>query len=140
MRFCDLQINLARICNQNLVNKEQLRTSATFSTKPGKDAQFSSSEKITQPPWAQKHLGMSVNLATFGGENKEYKIKSQPIDRFCLISLLYNWTYELMVSPTLYNLGFHCIMIFGHFLFRHRHRPFVFVDITSKISRKNGKN
>ena len=104
MRFCDLQINLARICNQNLVNKEQLRTSATFSTKPGKDAQFSSSEKITQPPWAQKHLGMSVNLATFGGENKEYKIKSQPIDRFCLISLLYNWTYELMVSPTLYNL------------------------------------
>ena len=47
---------------------------------------------------------MSVNLATFGGENKEYKIKSQPIDRFCLISLLYNWTYELMVSPTLYNL------------------------------------
>ena len=48
---------------------------------------------------------MSVNLATFGGENKEYKIKSQPIDRFCLISLLYNWTYELMVSPTLYNLG-----------------------------------
>ena len=68
---------------------------------------LSSSEKITQPPWAQKHLGMSVNLATFGGENKEYKIKSQPIDRFCLISLLYNWTYELMVSPTLYNLGFH---------------------------------
>ena len=66
---------------------------------------LSSSEKITQPPWAQKHLGMSVNLATFGGENKEYKIKSQPIDRFCLISLLYNWTYELMVSPTLYNLG-----------------------------------
>ena len=65
---------------------------------------LSSSEKITQPPWAQKHLGMSVNLATFGGENKEYKIKSQPIDRFCLISLLYNWTYELMVSPTLYNL------------------------------------
>ena len=66
---------------------------------------LSSSEKITQPPWAQKHLGMSVNLATFGGENKEYKIKSQPIDRFCLISLLYNWTYELMVSPTLYNLA-----------------------------------
>ena len=80
-------------------------TAQFFSTKPGKDAQFSSSEKITQPPWAQKHLGMSVNLATFGGENKEYKIKSQPIDRFCLISLLYNWTYELMVSPTLYNLA-----------------------------------
>ena len=115
MRFCDLQINLARICNQNLVNKEQLRTSATFSTKPGKDAQFSSSEKITQPPWAQKHLGMSVNLATFGGENKEYKIKSQPIDRFCLISLLYNWTYELMVSPTLYNLAKDVKLILSNF-------------------------
>ena len=95
---------------------------------------LSSSEKITQPPWAQKHLGMSVNLATFGGENKEYKIKSQPIDRFCLISLLYNWTYELMVSPTLYNLDCYAVLLTRH---GERNKKAPFFPMKKILLRKN---
>ena len=51
-----------------------------------------------------KHPGLPLNLPPFGVENKEYENKSQPIDRFSSYIAIYNWTYQVMDSPTLYNL------------------------------------
>ena len=53
-----------------------------------------------------KRPGLPLNLPPFGVENKEYENKSQPIDRFSSYIAIYNWTYQVMDSPTLYNLGF----------------------------------
>ena len=52
-----------------------------------------------------KRPGLPLNLPPFGVENKEYENKSQPIDRFSSYIAIYNWTYQVMDSPTLYNLG-----------------------------------
>ena len=51
-----------------------------------------------------KRPGLPLNLPPFGVENKEYENKSQPIDRFSSYIAIYNWTYQVMDSPTLYNL------------------------------------
>ena len=53
-----------------------------------------------------KHPGLPLNLPPFGVENKEYENKSQPIDHVSSYIAIYNWTYQVMDSPTLYNLGF----------------------------------
>ena len=53
-----------------------------------------------------KRPGLPLNLPPFGVENKEYENKSQPIDRFSSYIAIYNWTYQVMDSPTLYNLAF----------------------------------
>ena len=62
-----------------------------------------------------KRPGLPLNLPPFGVENKEYENKSQPIDRFSSYIAIYNWTYQVMDSPTLYNLDIGN-RIFGNFL------------------------